>query len=106
MLRFTNFVFMSMQSDSLEKLITGGLIGAALGALLAKDKEEGAAIGAILGAAFSATRNANKAALQTKDSVLVAQDGKLYKMHANGRKEFIKDLPQSHRKWPAKLVLK
>lgn len=97
---------MSTQSDSIEKLIAGGLIGAALGALLAEDKEEGATIGAILGAAFSATHEANKAALQTKEGVLVAQEGKLYRIYPNGDKEYIKDLPQSNRKWPNKLVLK
>lgn len=97
---------MSINADSLEKLIEGGLIGAALGALLAKDKEEGAAIGALLGAAFSSTLEANKAALQTDKPVLIAEDGKLYRLYPNGDREFVKNLPRSNRKWPAKLNLK
>jgi hypothetical protein len=102
----TIFVLMGANGDALEKLIAGGLIGAALGALLSKDKEEGAAVGALLGAAISATREAHKAALQTNEPVLVAIKGKLYKLHPDGRKEFLRDLPQSNKSWPQNLVLK
>lgn len=51
---------------------------AVLGALLSKDEEEGATV--------NATREAHKAALQTKEPVLVAIKGKLYKPHPDGRK--------------------
>lgn len=97
---------MSFNGDVLEKLIESGHIGAALGALLAKDKEECVAIGAILGAAFSSTLEANKAALQTNEPVLIASEGKLYRLYPNGEREFVRNLPQSNRKWPARLILK
>lgn len=97
---------MSAKPDTLDDLIAGGLIGATLGALLANDKEEGAMLGAILGAAFSSTFEANQAALQTKEPVLIVQEGKLFKVYPNGEKLYLKDLPKSNRKWPKRLILK
>lgn len=97
---------MANDDDILESLIAGGLIGAGLGAWLSKDKEDGAIIGAILGAAFSATLSANKEAQKTNQPVLVAEQGKLYRVLPNGDKQFIKNLPQASQDWEEHFKLK
>ena len=86
-----------MKSDDqiLESLLAGGLIGAALGALLSKDKEDGATIGAIAGAAILATYRANEQAMQSNVPVMIEENGKIYLLHPGGRKEFIRELPKS-----------
>ena len=53
---------MSHPQNNIEDLIAGGILGAAFGALLSKDKEEGALIGALLGAAIAATVKASEEA--------------------------------------------
>lgn len=82
---------MKRKSDSIESLVTGGLIGAAIGAILADDKEEGAALGAILGAAFSATSSAYQEAVRAEVPVLVEENGNLYKV-CGDRREFVKKI--------------
>jgi hypothetical protein len=77
-----------------QSLIAGGLIGAALGALLSKDKEEGATIGALAGAVILATYKANEHAQKTNLGVYVEEDGKLYEIQPGGVKRFIKDIPK------------
>lgn len=86
--------------------MAGGLIGAALGALLSKDKEEGAIIGALLGAAFSATLKANEEAQKTNVPVYVAEEGKLYAIEPGGAKRFVKYLKKSTTKYPNRFKLK
>jgi hypothetical protein len=83
---------MSRKDDTIESLIAGGLIGAALGALLSKDEEKGAMIGALLGAAFSATVKANEEAQKTNVPVYVEENGKLYALEPGGNKRFIKNI--------------
>lgn len=85
---------MKKQDNTIESLVAGGLIGAALGTWLAKDKEEGAVIGALLGAVFSATHEANKQALKTHEPVLIAENNNLYRVLPGGEKQFIKALPK------------
>lgn len=86
------------QEDALEKgatiesLIKGGLIGAALGALLSRDKEDGAVVGALLGAAIFATISANEEAKKTNLPLYIEEDGRLFEVHPSGKKRFIKDL--------------
>jgi hypothetical protein len=86
-----------MKSDDqiLESLLAGGLIGAALGALLSKDKEDGATIGTIAGAAILATYRANEQAMQSNVPVMIEENGKIYLLHPGGRKEFIREIPKS-----------
>ncbi len=62
---------------SIDSLVEGGLIGAALGALLASDQEEGAAVGALLGAAFAATMQAGIEAQKTNLPLFQEEDGVL-----------------------------
>jgi len=57
-------------------LIAGEFLGAAFGALLSKDEEDGAIFGAILGAAFLATLKADKRVKKSNVTVLVEQKGK------------------------------
>lgn len=96
---------MGVQQDKLQDLITAGLIGAGLGALLAKDKEEGPVVGALLGAAFTATLHANKEAHKTNQPVYEAVEGQLYRIMPNGERVFINDLPKASKKWSGAFIL-
>lgn len=86
-------------NKDIEALITGGLIGSGLGALLSKDKEDGAVIGALLGAVFTATQIANKKAKQTNKPIFEVSEGKLYKILPNRQRQLIKELPKTTRIW-------
>ena len=77
-----------------QSLITGGLIGAALGALVSKNKEDGATIGALAGAVILATYKANEQAQKTNLPVYVEEDGKLYAIQPGGKKTFLKIIPK------------
>ncbi len=94
-----------MANEEIKNLVSGGLIGAVFGSWLAKDKEEGAILGALFGAIFSATLEANKKAQKTIQSVLVAENGKLYELMPSGEKTFVKDLPRSLKNYPQRFKL-
>jgi hypothetical protein len=68
------------------------LIGAALGALVSKNKEEGATIGALAGAALLATFKANEKAMQTNLPMYVEENGDLYEIKLGGIKKFIRKI--------------
>ncbi len=87
---------MKEDNSIIESLVKGGLIGAAFGLLLSKDKEDGAVLGAILGAAVSATLKANEEARKTNLPVYVEEDGKLYEIDPRGNKRFVKDLKKNN----------
>lgn len=97
---------MDQPSYSLKSLIESGLIGAALGASLSKDKSNGALLGFLIGAAFSATLQANEKAKQQDLPILEAINGSLYKIFPNGEREFIKDLPKAMKQWDQEFQLK
>lgn len=78
----------------LESLIAGGVVGAALGALLAKKKEQGATLGAIAEAAIVATYRANEEAQKANVPVMFEENGNLFVLHPDGTKEFIKEIPR------------
>jgi hypothetical protein len=101
-----NFVSMSKDWDSIESLIAAGFIGAGLGALLMKNKEEGAMLGALLGAAFASTTKANEKAQKSNQPLFEAADGKLYKILPGGQKQFVKDLPKVAKNWEKEFFLK
>jgi len=96
---------MKEESGVIESLIKGGLIGAAMGALLSKDKEDGAVLGAILGAAVSATLKANEEAKKTNLPVYVEEEGSLYEIDALGNKQFIRTIKKSTKQWPEQFKL-
>ncbi len=96
---------MSKEESNIDALVTGGLLGAALGALLAKDKEEGAMIGALLGAAIAATAKASEEAKKTNIPQLIEENGNLYELSESGEKRFIKELKKSEHTLPPKFKL-
>ncbi|MGB3075864.1 MAG: hypothetical protein WBB36_11115 [Chitinophagales bacterium] len=91
---------MNDDSATIDSLIKGGLIGAFLGAILLKDKEEGAIIGALLGAAISATQRANAVAQNTNVPLYVEENGNLYVVRPSGEKQLIKTLRKPSRNFP------
>ena len=91
---------MRNEDDNIQRLVTGGILGAAIGALLSKDKEDGAFIGALLGAAIAATTKANEEAKKTNIPQLVQEDGKLYEINTAGEKIFIKELRKTNSHLP------
>lgn len=97
---------MKEENTTIDSLIKGGLIGAALGALLSKDKEEGAVMGALLGAAISATLKASEEARKTNVPVYVEEDGMLYEISPDGKKRFIKKIIKPADELPEQFKLK
>jgi hypothetical protein len=83
---------MKNDEEIFESLIAGGLIGAALGALLSKNKGDGATLGALAGAAILATFKANEKAMQMNMPMYVEEDGKLYQIQSGGLKKFIRKI--------------
>lgn len=96
---------MSIKVNNIESLIKGGFIGAAIGALLSKDKEEGAVIGALLGAAIAATAKASEEAAKTNIPQLIEEHGKLYEIDGSGEKRFIKELKKTKVRLPEQFKL-
>jgi outer membrane lipoprotein SlyB len=84
---------MNQDDEIIESLIAGGLIGAALGALLTNGKKEAATLGAIAGAALLATYRANEQAKAANIPVWVEENNKIYEIMPGGEKRFIKELP-------------
>lgn len=98
---------MKDENTTIEAMIKGGLIGATLGAFLAKDKEDGAILGAILGSAILSTLEANKEARKTNVPLYVEEDGKLYLVNsANGQKRFIRNIKRNPAQFPYEFKLK
>ena len=97
---------MKEENTTIESLIKGGLIGAALGALLSKDKEEGAIIGTLLGAAITATLKASEEAKKTDIPMFVEEDGKLYEVKSKDQKRFIKNIEKNPTNLSARFKLK
>jgi hypothetical protein len=83
---------MKTDEEIVESLIAGGLIGAALGALLSKNKEEGATLGALAGAAIVATYKAGERAKAAKIPMYIEEKGSLYQIQKDGSKKFIRKL--------------
>jgi hypothetical protein len=96
---------MSDENNSIESLIKGGLVGAALGSLISNDKEEGAIFGALLGAAIAATLNAGEEARKTKLPLFVEEAGELYELSPNGNKRFIRKIEKPTQHFPEKFKL-
>ncbi len=97
---------MEKDEDILKSLIVGGLIGAALGALLSKNKDQGSALGAIAGAALLATFKANENAQKTNVPVLVEENNIIYEINSKGEKKFIKVIEKPTHQVPEHFKLK
>ena len=88
-----NFEMMNKDEKIIENLLAGGLIGAALGAILSKNnKGDGVTLGALLGAAILATLKANEDAKKTSVSVLEEENGRIYELHPDGTKHLVKTI--------------
>jgi hypothetical protein len=84
---------MKNDEEIFESLIAGGLIGAALGALLSKNNGGGGAtLGALAGAAILATFKANEKAMQMNMPMYVEENGKLYQIQPGGIRKFIRKI--------------
>ena len=97
---------MPNQDKNLELLVSGGFVGAALGALLSKDKEDGILIGGLLGAAISATKQANQEARKTNIPVYIEENGNIIAIDSSGNKALIKNLEKPTEKFPEQFKLK
>ncbi len=96
---------MMKDDEIVESLIAGGVIGAALGALLSKNKEEGGIIGAMAGAAILATFKANEKSMQTNLPMYVEENNNLYEIEPGGNKKFIRIIKKSKVKLPENFKL-
>lgn len=95
-----------MQNDDeiIESLILGGIIGAALGALVSK--KNGAEIGAVAGAALLATYKASERARKTGLPIILEENNALYEISADGKTKIkIKDLPAKQLNIPETFTL-
>lgn len=97
---------MSNENEIVKNLVAGGIIGAALGALISDDNHEGATIGAIAGAVIFATFKANEKAKQTHIPFFIEEDNNLYKIGADGSKHFVKRIEKSQTKLNKQFILK
>jgi hypothetical protein len=79
---------------TIENLLAAGIIGAALGALLLKNKAQGATLGALAGAAILASSRAYENAHKTNVPVMVEEDNVLYNVYPDGTKKKVKKLPK------------
>lgn len=76
---------MNSDREIIESLVAGGLLGAALGALVSEDNR-GATIGAIAGAVIVASFRANQRAQATGIPVIEEQDNELVRLYPDGRR--------------------
>ena len=85
---------MTNDEESIEGLVRGGLIGAALGALISNNKD-GAILGALAGAAIAASMKANAEAVKTNLPLIMEKDGNLYEISPDGEERLIRSLHKS-----------
>lgn len=97
---------MKNDNEIIEALLLGGIIGATLGALASKNEENGAILGALAGATLLATFRANEKALESNLPMYVEENGKLYKIQANGIKEFVREIEKPKIKLQKHFILK
>jgi hypothetical protein len=97
---------MDTDKEIVKNLIAGGIIGAALGALIADDNQEGATIGAIAGAVIFATLKANNEAIKTQVPFYIQENSNLYEIATDGSKHFIKKIEKSQTQLSKHFILK
>lgn len=96
---------MNNDNEIVKNLVAGGIIGAALGALISDDNQEGATIGAIAGAVIFATLKANEKAKQTHIPFYIEEDNNLYKIDADGSKHFVRKIEKPQAKLNKHFIL-
>jgi hypothetical protein len=97
---------MKTDDEIIESLIAGGLIGAALGALVSKNNEEEEITGAMIGAIILATFKASERALETNLPMYVVENGNLYQIQKGTVKKFIRKIEKSSIVLPTHFKLK
>jgi len=95
---------MKNEDEIVQSLIVGGIIGAALGALIIKDKS-GYGLGAIAGAALFASFSASEKAKQLSFPLLILENGVVYELGTDGSKKAIKQIEKPSIKIPAHFTL-
>ncbi len=86
---------MAENNDIIKNAIAGGIIGAALGALFT-GKSKGALASLIAGAAIGASLKALEKAKDTDIPVLYEEDGSIFRLHPDGRSEFVREIEQQN----------
>ena len=94
----------SNKNEIIENALAGGVIGAALGALLT-GKSKGALASAIVGAAIGASIKALREARKTNIPVLYEDNRVIYRLYPNGDREFVKNLEKQEIEIPQKFSL-
>lgn len=81
------------EEELIQSLITGGIVGGALGALFSdeENRKENATLLAIAGAAILASYKASQRAKETNLPVYKIKNGTLIKEHPDGRIEVLKE---------------
>lgn len=97
---------MTKDDEILESLIAGGIIGAALGALLSGNKSKETILGALAGSAILATFKAFEQAKKTEVPVCVEEDGIIYEIQPGGEKKIIKKIDKPSGEIPEKFKLR
>ena len=85
---------MKNDDEIIASLIAGGVIGAAIGALLSDNKDKGATLGGLIGATMLGTYKANEKARATQVPMVIEENGKLYEIQQNGVKKFLRSSEQ------------
>ena len=93
------------ENDIIKSLLTGGIIGNALGVLITKSKGAAGALGALAGAAILASVQANENAQKTGIPLVLEEDDALYEVYSDGRKKLIKKLPKTNKILPKNFTL-
>jgi hypothetical protein len=95
---------MKNDTEILESLLVGGLVGAALAALISNNKS-GIGLGAIAGAVLLASFKANENAKKTNIPLLIEENNALYEQSPDGSKRFIKAIPKYQVEIPANFII-
>ena len=97
---------MKNDEEIMESLIAGGLIGAALGALLSKNNGDQTMLGALDVATILATFKANEKAMKMNIPMYMEENGNIYQVQTGGIKKFIRKIDKPSLKLPQHFKLK
>lgn len=83
------------KQEIINSAIAGGIIGAALGALLT-GKGKSTIVSALAGAAIGASIKAIKEAEKLDMPVMYEEDGTIYRVYPDGTKELVKEIDRTN----------
>ena len=96
---------MKNDNELVEAAIMGGLIGAALEALISNGKKN-TGLGILASAVIAASLKANAEALKTNIPLVLEENNILYEVSADGTKRLIRKLPKNSKRIPKNFTLK